>query len=223
MAKQKTVPAIDLLIPSATIIKDNVLVFFILLVVPLLLSNVTGPAPVLSETPTLAELAEALRARITPAAVIGSMLTLLFYPLLTYVQWYAAKHGTVSLRQAAQRGAAHYWRLLWLLILMSMIIGIGLAAFIIPGTIFLRMFILSPFYLIQHNLSITDALRQSARESKSYKWPIYSVLAVIALFSITTSFGVLGQIAGTILTVLYNLALALRFHEIHKSSQTKAR
>ncbi len=216
MAKKKLTPAIDLLIPSAKLIKDNLPVFFVLLVIPLLLSSMSGPQPELAGDETFAELAEAMSSLVTPFVVIGSVLALLFYPLLTFAQLTAAKKGSVTLRQAAAGGLKHYWQLLGLLLIMIAVIGLGFVAFVIPGIIFLRCFILSPYYLLEDKHGILDAMRHSARDSKQYKWPIYSVIGVMLLFSLFSSFGLIGQIAGTILSVLYGLALALRFYEIQK-------
>ncbi len=216
MANKKPVPAIDLLLPSAKLVRDNLPVFGLFLVLPLLLSTVTGQAPELSEEPSLRELIEATRAAITPFMVAGSVMSLIFYPFLTYAQLQAAKKGHVTIKQAISGGSRRYMSLLalWLTILLSVIAG--LALFILPGIILLRGFVLAPYFLLDKNLGIFEALKTSFKKSKQYKWPIYGVLGVVVLFNLLTSLGPLGQVAGTILSTLYTMAFALRYREVDK-------
>lgn len=215
---KKLSASIDLLIPSANIIKNNLPVFFILLVVPLLLGSITHPQSPLPAEPTMADVIRSMRSMVSPYMLAGSLLSLLFLPFLTYAQWKSGKDGSTTLDDTLRHGSQLFWKLLGIYLLMSIMISVGLFLFILPGIILLRCFVLAPYYLIQYKLPILEALKRSAKESRSYRWYIYGTLGIIVLFSLIGGFGVVGQICGTILTTLYNVALSLRFHEIRKQN-----
>lgn len=213
---QKPVPAIDLLLPAAKLIKDNVPVFFLLLVIPMLLTAQTGTPEPLSQDATLKDIFVSFRDMVTPLAAVGSFLSLFFYPFLTFAYHQAAKSGTTSLKEVAKGGTAYYWQLLGIFLLTCLVAAAGLMFFIVPGLIAIRSFILAPFYLIDSRgkLGVIGALKKSAQESKPFKWSIYSVIGLVVLFGIFGSFGLVGQIAGTVLGMLYAPAFALRYREI---------
>lgn len=66
-------------------------------------------------------------------------------------------------------------------------------------------------------MAIVESLRVSARSTAPHAWSLYSIFGIIFLFGLLGVFGVVGAIAGAILSVLYNLALPLRFREIIRS------
>lgn len=214
--KVKTTPAVDLLLPAAKIIKDNLGVFFLLLVVPVLLSNITEPVPELAQDATVGDLFAALRDTVSPYMIAGSLLTLLFYPFLTAAFYETGRRGQAMLDKIWQLGAQSYLKLIGLTLLSTLLIALGLVLFIIPGLIALRSFVLAPYYMIasKGKLGIIDSMKKSAKHSRPYKWSIYSIMALVMLFGIFSTFGVVGQICGTILSILYAPAFALRYHEI---------
>ncbi len=212
----KTVPAIDLLLPGAKIIKDNLPVFFLLLVVPSLLNQVREPIAMTQESVGLQEMFILLRDSTTLYAWIGSLLTLLLYPALTFAYWKAAKDGGISLGEALTGGMRYFGGLMALFFIMLFLVAGGLVLFIVPGLIALRAFCLAPFYYLdsQGRLGAIGALRKSAKESKKYRWAIYVTIGIFMLFSLVSVFGLPGQILSAILVLLYGPAFALRHREI---------
>lgn len=215
MSKQNLTPAFGLLAKSTDIIKRNLGTFFVLLVVPLLLSSLTGTPPTLPDNPTVRDIFDQATGTITPYVAIGSFLSLIFFAPLIYTELRTAGGKLVSLSESF-KGYKYFWRLLGLSILVAIIVALGFVALIIPGFIMLRRYVLAPYFLIDKDLSITEAMSTAAKATKPVSWSIYSILAVTFLFGVVTGFGVLGLIAGTILQVLYSVALALRYQEIKK-------
>lgn len=215
--KPKLSPSIDLFLPAARIIKDNVLIFFILLVVPALLTNMTGQAAIPSEkTLTVAELAEIYRSMVTPYVVIGALLSFALNPFLNVAHYLGTKNGHIEFAKLKTIGLKNYLSLIGLMIVMGLATIAGLILFIIPGLIAIRAFILAPYYLIASDgkLGIFSALKTSMQKSRPRSWSIYGILGIAFLFGMLSILGPIGQIAGTILALLYTPAFALRYKEI---------
>lgn len=221
----KPVASIDLLIPSIKGIYNNLPVFFLLLVVPALLSLIRGTMPEVPEQPTVEDLVSALNSAVTPFMMLGGFLALIFYPLLTAAQWRAAKQPekTVSFASLRKLTLQQYFRLIGVLLLTFVAVFFGLILFILPGIIAFRMFALAPFYLLERDLGVVESMKTAARETKPYSWSIYGILGIIILFTLFgAAGGVIGVVLSNVLTLLYNLAFALRFHEINGLSKRNA-
>lgn len=193
--------AFELFKPSMEIIRNNLSLYFVLLVLPLLLVSLDS---------TSTEL-------MSPFVLGGSLLSLLFLAPLLYAEVRNASGKTVTLGESFSEGYKYFWRTLGLVIVVGLIIFLGLIAFIVPGIIFMRRYLLSPYYLIDRNLSIGEAMKASETESKPFANSIYSVLGVSILIALVSIFGMIGAVISTILSVLYNLAYALRYVEIKKA------
>jgi uncharacterized membrane protein len=115
--------------------------------------------------------------------------------------------------------AKNYWlRLLGLNILVGLMIVVGLFLFIVPGLIVLRRYYLSQYYLIDKDLSISDALKQSADMSKPFSGAIWGLIGVTFLLGLSGAIPVIGSLISVILGILYSVAPALRYQEIKTAS-----
>src|SRR6185436_11176005 len=76
-------------------------------------------------------------------------------------------------------------RLIGLGIIVGLMLLGGFLLFIIPGLIVLRRYYLSPYYLVDKDLTIGEAMKQSAADSKKYSQYIWSVIGVSVLLSFT--------------------------------------
>lgn len=201
---KKITPAIDLLLPSMNVIKQNPLTYFVLSVIPMLLVTVGT-----KEATTLNDL-------ITPLSAIGSLLSIIFFAPLTYTMLKTAKGKNVELSEAFRKGLPFFWRLLALSIILGFLILGGLLLLIVPGIIVLRRYYLSFYYLIDGNLDVKQAMKKSAESSKKNSGAIYGIIAISILFGFTGVIGGLGVAVGTILQFLYSVAPALRYTEMKK-------
>lgn len=109
-----------------------------------------------------------------------------------------------------------FWRIVGLSIVTALVIIAGFIALIVPGLIFIRRYILAPYVLIDKDLGIGDAMRESARLSKPYAGSIWGLLGVMMLLSLTSLVPIIGWIVSFVLTSLYTAAPALRYLELKK-------
>jgi len=201
MPKQTFTPAIDLLIPSIQVIRQNLPTYFVLMVLPyLLITYGMKDAVFLSDF-------------FTPIVVVGLVLSLVFYAPLVYTQTHTSAGREVSLAEAFSKGYAYFWRLIGLNIIFGMLVIGGMILFIIPGLIVLRRYYLSFYYLVDKDLSIKNAMEHAAKESKKKPWAIYGILGILFLFTLFGLFSVVGAAISAVLTMLYAVAPALRYQE----------
>ncbi len=105
-------------------------------------------------------------------------------------------------------------RLAGLLLLMGIAIVLGIFAFIIPGVYLIIRTFMAPYLMIDKNLGIEQALRQSWDKTKGYAWAILSVLAVMLLITLPSVLPAIGGLIAVGLTIIYTLAAVLRYKEI---------
>lgn len=159
----------------------------------------------------------------SPFVLIGGLLNLFAFAPLYYLNTQAAKGKTLSVAQTLQ-GFRFFWRLLGLSILTSLIIILGFIAFIVPGIIMLRRYLLAPYFLIDQDLGIRQAMALSAERSKKYSGAIYGIVGVMFVLSLPGIVPLYGTIVSYILQFLYIAAPAARYFEIKtgKADSTNA-
>lgn len=213
MSKKELTSAFGLLPKSTDVIKRNLLTYFVLIVIPLLLTSLSGPSGELAADASLREVFDSALETVTPYVMLGSLLSLIFFPAVVYAELHTAAGKQVSLGEAF-KGYKYFWRLVGLAILTGLVIFLGFLALIIPGFIMIRRYVLAPYFLVDKNLSIMEAMSAAAKATKPVSWSVYSIILVLVLFAIVTGFGAIGLAVGTILQVLYSVAFALRYQEI---------
>jgi hypothetical protein len=201
--------AFSLFRPSVEALRQNIWLYLLLIVLPSLLITIGSP----SDTESLDSYPFLI--------ATGSILTLVFYPAVTYAYLHAAKGEVVSFRNAfSSKSYDKFWRLLGLGILVSVVVILGLIAFIVPGIIFIRRYFLASYYVMDRDMNILDAMRASAKESKQFSGAVYGVLGVVLLIAMLSIFSLPGLVASAILTILYATAPALRYLDIKKAAQS---
>lgn len=108
------------------------------------------------------------------------------------------------------------WRLLGATLLIGIMFMCGLILLIVPGLIILRRYILTPYVMIDQDLSITAAMEESARISKPYSMAVWGVIGVTFLCGIVAIVPIIGWIAAFALSALYQPAFAYRYLELKK-------
>lgn len=122
----------------------------------------------------------------------------------------------VSFNEAVELGKHYAWRLCLLALASGAIILIGFLLFIIPGLFMLRRYYLAPYFLVDRDLGVFEAMTQSAEASKKHSGPIWGLIGVMLLLSILGIIPVIGFFFG-ILSLLYSFAPAKRYDELHKA------
>lgn len=151
-----------------------------------------------------------------PYYVFGGIFTMLLIPARYYLQLQAAKGKEIDVAQAIRNSAKYFWRVIGFSFLFGLLVFLGLLALILPGLIVIRRYFLTPYFLIDQNLGIKDAMAASAQVSKLHSRAIWGVIGVTILLSIFNIIPVWGGLITLILTTLYSCAPALRYLELSK-------
>lgn len=199
--KRKFTPAIDLLLPSASVIRQNVFTYFVVMLIPSLILTYASRS------------VQTIEDFQTPLFFVGALLSLLFNAPLLYTQTKSSKGVEVSLTEAFTKGYHFFWRLLFLNVVVTLLVIGGFLLFIIPGFIMLRRYFVSYNYLIDNDCSIKEAMQLSARATKGNYGAVFGIIAVLFLFYLIGAFGPLGAVAAVLLQVLYSVAPAIRYQE----------
>ena len=102
-------------------------------------------------------------------------------------------HGVDSIK--------HFIFILLVLIITKLIILFGIILFIIPGIIASLGLIFAKYVIIENkggNVGVFNAIKQSWKITKGYKWRLFGLVAVLSLFNIM---GILLLIVGLIVTL----------------------
>ena len=115
--------------------------------------------------------------------------------------------------------AKKYWlRLFGLNIVIGLMFIGGLLLLIVPAVFVLRRYFLAPYYMLDKDLSIGEALKQSAADSKAASGPIWGIIGVSFLIALTGIVPIIGWAISFVLSMLYSAAPALRYREIRRNT-----
>jgi hypothetical protein len=134
--------------------------------------------------------------------------------LVYWVKLQSAKDVKVQYFDAIRRCLHYFWRVLALSIVRGLLIGLGLILLIVPGLIMWRRYLLAPYYLVDKDISIAEAMRRSAASSKKFPAAIWGMIAVYIVLTILGFIPFIGWIIGTILSIAYLCAGAVRYFQI---------
>ena len=151
---------------------------------------------------------------------IGGIWLIANIPATYYLQLKAVHGESPSVRECYRRSWRFIPRLVGLIALVSLLTFGGLLLLIFPGIIVIRRYLLSPFYLVDQDLGIREAMARSAADSKPvalYIWGVYAVYVTINVFCIVLLSPILppyGSIIGAFVTSLFAFGPALRYREV---------
>jgi len=149
----------------------------------------------------------------TVLGILGGICALIAEPALTKTQLISTKDQKISFKAALKSGLPFVWRLLGLQILTALICLVSLLLLIIPFFFVYPRILLAPYYLVDRNLSIMQALKTSAAEYKKVKG-VWGLIGVQFLFGIV-------PFANFILAILYYCAPAVRYQQISAAAAGK--
>ncbi len=226
--------AFDLFSKSKELVTKNLQVFGILYILPLLgsLSSLFGDNNSTTYNPSTSPYGGTANPLTTAQGVgfmgfglsmllviiiIGIVVGGIYNTLLVAAELEAAKGKTLTLSGVWNSAKPFIFRMIGLTFVMGIVIFLGFLLFIVPGFFMIRRYFLAPFYLVDQNLSISEAMNRSAVESKPFASAIWGVIGVIVLLSLVGIIPVIGAVISLILTALYSVAPAMRYFEIKKA------
>jgi len=216
----------SLFVPSMNAFMRNLPTFIILLALPFAVTLNNLPNG-MSDSNNIA-IDTSLILGIIFGVAIFLVIYVILYALITKLQLEAAKGKVVSLRQLWASTKSRIVTFGLLCIAIGTLVAVGLIAFIIPGIIFIRRYVMAPYILLDnYDMTISEAMRRSSELSKPYSGYIWGVIGVGILLGSTTAIPFTGPILSLVLTSIYGIAMPLRYLEIKKlgrgHSQRKTR
>lgn len=145
--------------------------------------------------------------------VLGAICALIAEPALTKTQLLSIDDKKISFKEALKAGLPFVWRLLGLQLMMGLICIVAILLLVIPFFFVYPRILLAPYYLVDRNLTIMQALKTSAAEYKKVKG-VWGLVGVQFLFSIV-------PFVNAILSVLYYCAPAIRYRQITAAASGK--
>lgn len=137
----------------------------------------------------------------------GIYVSVLSGAAIVFVQLASVKNHVIGVKEALLRSQPFFWRWFGLQIVRSLIFIGALLLLIVPFFFALRRYILADYYLFEYNLTIRQALKMSAEQSKQFSPAIWGLIGVQLLVNVA-------PVMGQALTILYFCAPAERFREI---------
>ena len=168
--------------------------------------------------------------------LILAVLALLIQAMLTVLEVEGAKNKTPSFQHLWDLGKNYWLRLFGLTLVIGMyiigasligvlvliifrdiigaLIGFGL---IVAALLFvLTHYYLAPYAMVDKDLSIFEAMEESANLSKKNVGAVLSVIGVSILLGFTGIVPILGPLISFVLGAIYSVAPALRYYELKK-------
>jgi hypothetical protein len=213
-AGSKLPSAFSLFKPSWAAVKLNIVTFILLALIPAVLYFAIAALVLSMDKNSTGSLGSGA---ITAFAIVGLIVLLLatiFGPAIAYIQLKSVSGTKVTIGEALKSGLHFALRFLGLYIIMGLVIGIGFLLLIVPGLFMLRRYILAPYFLIDKDLGIMEAMNQSAEASKKYSSALWGLIGVSILISLPGIIPVIGALASAILGIAYYCAPAVRYKEV---------
>jgi hypothetical protein len=155
------------------------------------------------------------------AAVLLLVIASIFlYAMATSLEVKSTAGKKPDLSELFNDGKKYFFRIFGLLILMVLIILVGFILLIIPGIIAIGRLVMAPYHLVDKDLSVMQALKQSNDKAIGNMGRIYGAIGVTILVAIFASIigvvPVIGPLIGIAITIAFSLVVALRYQQLKK-------
>ncbi len=201
----------QLLPKSYELFRDNFRVAFTLLIVPTLLLQLGSTLALVAKDPAIYRSGLALQ-------FVASIILLICVAAGTLLQIRVIRGKAVSV-YGVVRDSMNYWlRIVGFSLLFAIMLAIGFVALIVPGLIVLRRYILTPYFLIEEDLPIRQAMQRSHAASYPIRKHVWTMLLIILGFSgigfiFTKLSPEYGGFFAALLPIVYAFLPALRYKE----------
>jgi uncharacterized membrane protein len=91
-----------------------------------------------------------------------------------------------------------FWKFLGATVLASLAVILGLVLLIVPGIIFMLMFMFADFIVIDRELGPIEAMKESARITRGYRWVLLGFALITVLINVL---GLLALVVGFLVAV----------------------
>jgi hypothetical protein len=125
-----------------------------------------------------------------------------------------ARGQRMTMGESLKAGVPFFWRFLGLSIIIGLLEVIGLILFVIPFFFVLKRYLLTPYYMVDRNLGISESMRLSVEDSKKYSGALWGIVGVYILIGLPPIIPFIGSIVSAVLYIMYYAAPAIRYLEI---------
>lgn len=148
----------------------------------------------------------------------------------------AMRNYTTNLKELMNRGVALVFPVIWVIVVVSFAIGIGMLLFIVPGLILYTMFWVAIPVAVIERRNVIDSLKRSIELTRGNRWRIFGLIVLLVVtylgagFVLNSVFGVgaapggesgatvFGLIVSWILqavfAVLFAVVIAISYHDL---------
>jgi hypothetical protein len=156
--------------------------------------------------------------------LIGILLEAVLAGPITYFLLRATDGKVDSLGDYYCRGLRYSWPVVVYYVTFTLLVLAGLILFIIPGLMVIRRYALGGYYLVDKDLSVKEAFKMSAKDSKPVSKAIWGVIGVqlligLAAVIIQEVFAYVGIILGQLIACSYIFLFVLRYREIQPKTK----
>lgn len=160
---------------------------------------------------------------ISMAIVAVSLLWLLANtPVLYYFEVQASRGKSQPIGTIYTRGLPYFWNIMGFSVVYGLMVIVGLICFIVPGLILFRRYALAPYYIVDHGMSIGEAMRRSSAVTKpvaGYIWGSTGVALSVGLAASVAGLAFafapgLGSVVSSCLSLAALFVLPLRYVEV---------
>ncbi len=208
--KPATLPdAFSLFRPSVAALRLNLETFITLIVLPLGLlfgGMVLFGAGLAAGSPVAILLALIIAAGVVTGLILSMAI------IVAVVE--SAKGNRIAFTTSVREGLRYFWRLFGLLLISGLIVIVGFMLLIVPGIFALQRLLLAPYILVDKNIGIKEAIRESFRFGRKFSGAVWGVLGVLLLINLISLVPFIGWLVSSVLGIMYLCAPAIRYLQI---------
>lgn len=138
----------------------------------------------------------------------------------------SSKGKQPGLQELASEGGKYWLKLFILYILIILLVVGGLILLIIPGLFAITRLAMAPYAMVDKNLGIIEAMKESNRLTKDRADKVWAAIGIALLIAfgagVISTLPYLGPIVGSVAFIAYSLLLPLRYLELRKATNTYA-
>jgi uncharacterized membrane protein len=146
------------------------------------------------------------------------------YLLSVVLQLRTAQGKKHTFGELANDANKYVLRLIGLSIVCAILIVVGFILFIIPGIFAIGRLAMSAYLLVDRDLGVFEAIKQSSEFAKGRMMPVYAAVGVVILVGflsgLVSSIPVVGPIPAALITIAFSVVLALRYQQMKKAPAT---
>jgi uncharacterized membrane protein len=91
-----------------------------------------------------------------------------------------------------------FWKFLGASILLVLAVAVGLVLLIVPGIIFMLMFMFTTFIVIERELGPVEAMKESRRITRGHKWQLLGFMLMLVVINLL---GLLALVVGMLVSI----------------------